>query len=187
MPVFALFKKSQPRSEEPLPESVPVTAEPVAVSQAASFRETIDLLELDLSAMIRDVAQAAAVVRGGTSASAEALSAIRARTETLAAQSQDAKRDAEQVAGATVDLAQSSAEIDQQVRTAGALTDDAGDAALAANRSVDELKASSAEIGKVVNLIATIAQQTNLLALNATIEAARAGPPAAALRWSPPK
>ncbi|MDI1345915.1 MAG: methyl-accepting chemotaxis protein [Pseudolabrys sp.] len=150
-------------------------ADPLAASNTASIRETIDLLELDLSAMIRDVASAAASVRSGASASAEALAAIQVRTATLAAQAQDAKRDALLVADATVELAQSSNEIDKQVRAAGALTDDAGDAALAANRSVDELKASSSEIGKVVNLIATIARQTNLLALNATIEAARAG------------
>jgi methyl-accepting chemotaxis protein len=145
------------------------------MSNATAVRETIDLLELDLSAMIREVEHAAASVRGGASASAEALSAIRANTEILAAKSQDAKHDAEQVASATVELAQSSGEIDQQVRVAGSLTDDASEAAQAANRSVDRLKSSSAEIGKVVNLIGNIARQTNLLALNATIEAARAG------------
>lgn len=125
--------------------------------------------------MIREVERAAAAVRGGASASAEALTAIRSSTEIIAAKSQDAKRDADQVAGATYELAQSSSQIDQQVRVASSLTDDAGDAATAANQSVDGLKSSSAEIGQVVNLIANIAQQTNLLALNATIEAARAG------------
>lgn len=153
----------------------PPAAEPAATSNAASIRETIDLLELDLSAMIREVEQAAASVRGGASASAEALTSIRTNSETLAAKSQDAKRDADQIAGATVELAHSSGEIDQQVRVAGSLTDDASDAATAANQSVDGLKSSSAEIGKIVSVIASIAQQTNLLALNATIEAARAG------------
>ncbi|MBS0535272.1 MAG: PilZ domain-containing protein [Proteobacteria bacterium] len=142
---------------------------------AASVRETIDLLELDLGAMIRDVAQAAEAVHSGTTASARALSSIRARGETLAGQSQDARRDAGQVASATAELAQSAGEIDQRVRAAGALTDDAEAAADAANRSVDELKSSIGDIGKVVNLIANVARQTNLLALNATIEAARAG------------
>lgn len=171
-----LFRKVRDEPQAPLPPSAPtVDASPAPVNSAASIRETIDLLELDLSAMIRGVIGAATAVRGGASASAEALAAIRARTETLATISQDAKHDAEAVASATVELARASGEIDKQVRVAGSLTDDAGEAALAANSSVDGLKSSSAEIGKVVNLIANIARQTNLLALNATIEAARAG------------
>jgi methyl-accepting chemotaxis protein len=179
--VFSRFKKWGQSQAAPPPAPPPCAppppaAEPPTASNAASIRETIDLLELDLSRMIREVEQAAASVRGGASASVEALTSIHASTETLAAKSQDAKRDADQIADATVDLAQSSGEIDQQVRVAGSLTDDASDAAIAANQSVDGLKSSSTEIGKVVSLIASIAQQTNLLALNATIEAARAGP-----------
>ncbi len=174
--MLSFFRKQQQSTAAPLPVSEPVPAAPLAAANiATSIRETIDLLELDLAAMIREVAQAAASVRGGAGASAEALAAIRARTEILAAKSQDAKRDAERVAGATIELAQSSSEIDRQVRVAGSLTHDTSEAAIAASKSVDGLKASSAEIGKVVNLIATIAHQTNLLALNATIEAARAG------------
>ncbi|MCW5691413.1 MAG: PilZ domain-containing protein [Pseudolabrys sp.] len=162
-----------------MPEAPPALAPPaeptIDSGATASVRETIDLLELDLSAMIRDVAQAAEAVHSGTSASAQALAAIRARGETLVGQSQDARRDAGQVASATTELAQSAGEIDQRVRAAGALTDDAEAAASAANRSVDELKTSIGDISKVVNLIANVARQTNLLALNATIEAARAG------------
>ncbi|MGN6570685.1 MAG: methyl-accepting chemotaxis protein [Pseudolabrys sp.] len=140
-----------------------------------SFRETVDLLETDLSAMIRDVARAAASVKADASASSDILSAIRARTEELARESRDAKRDADNVAGATEEIARSSTSIEREVRLAGELNDQAAEAALAAATSVDKLKASSADIGEIVALIGSIAKQTNLLALNATIEAARAG------------
>jgi methyl-accepting chemotaxis protein len=173
-------RKYAERLADAVPSAAPVepAAAPVPSPNASistSFRETVDLLELDLVAMIRDVVQATASVRGGANASAKILSEIRARTDDLAGQSQNAKRDAERVAEATEEIARSSDHIDQQVRLAGTLTDDATEAALAASHSVDALKASSADIGEVVNLIGRIAAQTNLLALNATIEAARAG------------
>jgi len=139
------------------------------------IRETIDLIEADLSAMIRGVEGAAAALHQGTSASVNALESIRQRSEALARQSNDSKRDASQLAGATEELAASSAEITRQVDHASALTRQVHGVASAAGHSLDGLKQSSGEIGNVVNLIAAIAKQTNLLALNAKIEAARAG------------
>jgi methyl-accepting chemotaxis protein len=180
--IFGLAKLRRPTSPPAHASSPPLAAPapildtaPAGTGRTEVLRETTDLLEHDLVAMIREVEDAAAVVRRGASASVEALRAIRANTETLAAKSHNAKRDAFNVASASEELARSSDEIGNQVHNAGALTDDAGDAALAARRSVDSLKASSADIGNVVNLIANVAKQTNLLALNATIEAARAG------------
>jgi methyl-accepting chemotaxis protein len=139
------------------------------------IRETIDLLEADLSAMIRGVQSAAHAVNEGTHLSSRALDAIRRRSEALARQSGDAKRDATQLAAATEELASSSNEISRQVQHASTLTEEVHQVASAAGQSLDSLKASSGEIGNVVNLIAKIAKQTNLLALNAKIEAARAG------------
>jgi methyl-accepting chemotaxis protein len=156
------------------PPSEPA-AEPVGAARLDVIRETIDLLEADLSAMIRGVEGAAAAVHDGTKASAEALDAIRRRSEALAKQSSDAKQDASQLAAATEELANSSTEISRQVDHARVLTGQVHQVASAASGSLDGLKRSSGEIGEVVNLIAAIAKQTNLLALNAKIEAARAG------------
>jgi len=161
--MLAFFRSKQRQTDAPLDalldsdRAPQEDTAPAAAKKTSANRETIDLLELDLSAMIREVASAVASVRGGASASAEALAAIRARTEALATKSRDAKRDADQVAEATVELAQSTGEIDAQVRVAGSLTNDARDAARGANDSVDGLKASSAVIGEVVKLIANIA------------------------------
>jgi methyl-accepting chemotaxis protein len=140
-----------------------------------AIRETVDLLEADLSAMIRDVHHTSAAVRNGIKLSALALQAIRERSEALVSQSRSAKEESIQLAAATEEFANSSTEIIRQVNEASTLTDGAIRSAQAATANVDGLRTSSAEIGNVIHLIASIAKQTNLLALNATIEAARAG------------
>ena len=157
------------------PSAIPEAESDASQARLTGIRETIDLIETDLAAMIRDVQRASDAVRAGTRTSAEVLAAIRGRGEQLAALTGQATENAIQLATATEEFAQSADEIGRQVREAGTLTEDAGDAASAAGKSVDGLKASSAEIGNVVSLISAIAKQTNLLALNATIEAVRAG------------
>ncbi len=140
-----------------------------------AIRETIDMLEADLSAMIRDVHRTSDAVRTGIQSSSQALSSIRENSEALAEKTTGVKDDAIKLATATEEFANSGQEILRQVREAGELADGATKAAQAASLSIDGLKASSGEIGQVIGLIASIAKQTNLLALNATIEAARAG------------
>jgi len=157
------------------PSSVPEPIVDESHARMAAIRETIDLIETDLAAMIRNVQRASDAVRGGTRTTADVLGVIRTQSESLAALSGQATGNATHLAAATEQFAQSSGEIGRQVREAGRLTDDAGRAAAAAGQSVDGLKASSAESGNVVSLISAIAKQTNLLALNATIEAVRAG------------
>ena len=168
-----------PAPAEPsgLPAATAQPASDAALGQGASeaIRETIDLLEADLAAMIRDVHHAARAVGQGVQSSSQALATIREQSEALAGKSRAAKDDAVQLATATEEFATSSSDILRQVRDANDLTEGATLATQAAATSVAELKASSAEIGKVTGLIAAIARQTNLLALNAKIEAARAG------------
>jgi len=136
-----------------------------------AIRETIDLQEADLSAMIRDVHRTSDAVRTGIQSSSQALLSIREHSEALANKTTGVKDDAIRLATATEEFASSADEILRQVREAGD-ADGASEAAQEASLSIDGLKSSSGEIGQVIHLIASIAKQTNLLALNATIEAA---------------
>lgn len=169
---FQMLKRIPAETERGTNDAAPAELDS---SRIDAIRETIDLLEADLAAMIRDVQQTSGTVSQGIQASSEALRSIRDRSEALAAIAKSAKDDSINLAATTEEFAGSSNEILRQVRDATALADGATHAASAATRSVDGLKSSSGEIGHVVHLIASIAKQTNLLALNATIEAARAG------------
>ena len=76
-----------------------------------AIRETIDLIETDLAAMIRDVQRSADAVRGGTRSIADILGVIRTQSESLAALSGKATDNATHLAAATEQFAQSSGEI----------------------------------------------------------------------------
>jgi len=176
---FAIFRRHQPDSAtaavapQAPPPAVSVEAAPAA--EADSAREILELLELELGAMIRQLERAANSVAGGAEASATTLADIRQRTDALTGRTNAAQSNASTFARAADKFTQSALGIGAQVREAGKLADAASAAAQEARANVDRLRESSAAIGNVVNLIAQIARQTTVLALNSTIEAARAG------------
>ena len=177
MAAFALFRKRVP---EPVARVVePEAPQPAAVSaadvDADSGREILELLELELGGMIRQLERAARSVAEGADATAATLATIRERTDALTTRTGAAQGTATTFAQAAEKFTSSAQGIGAQVRDAGKLADQASLAAEEARANVDRLRESSAAIGNVVNLIAQIARQTTLLALNSTIEAARAG------------
>ena len=175
---FGLFRKRVPEAS-PAAVEPKVPATPVATSalpaEADSAKEILELLELELGGMIRQLERAANSVAGGAEATATTLSTIRQRTDALTDRTADAQTTATTFSQAADKFTQSADGIGSQVRDAGKLADQAAAAAHEASQTMDRLKESSAAIGNVVNLIAQIARQTTLLALNSTIEAARAG------------
>lgn len=174
---FGLFRKRLPEQVTPdISPAAPVTApEPIAAPHHDSAREILELLELELAAMIRQLERAANSVASGAQSTASTLSAIRNRADALSDRTSSAQATAETFSQAADKFTQSAHGIGAQVRDASKLADEASAAAQEASLNVERLRESSAAIGNVVNLIATIAKQTTLLALNSTIEAARAG------------
>jgi methyl-accepting chemotaxis protein len=172
---IGLFRKVAPA---PAPES---QAKPAVVTEAAdhseaeSIRQILELLEIELGGMIRQLDRAAGSVAGGAEATAVTLATVRQRTDALSLRSSEAESTAAIFSHAADKFADSAKGIGSQVRDAGKLADEASAAAHDASLNVDRLKESSAAIGNVVNLIAQIARQTTLLAPNSTVEAARAG------------
>src|SRR3981189_2868434 len=174
---FGLFRKRLPEPVTPAPQPKAATA-PVdapAAPESDSAREILELLELELGAMIRQLERAAHSVAGGAEATAATLSTIRQRTDALTGRTSAPQNTATTFSQAADKFTHSAQGIGAQVRDAGKLADQASAAAREASANVDRLRESSAAIGNVVNLIAQIARQTTLLALNSTIEAARAG------------
>jgi methyl-accepting chemotaxis protein len=173
---FGLFKKRVPESAARAPETkVPSAIEAAPAPEADSAREILELLDLELSGLIRQLERAALSVASGAEATAATLDTIRERTDALTGRSSAAQGTAATFSEVSEKFTRSAEGIGAQVRDAGKLADQASSAAKEARANVDRLRESSAAIGNVVNLIAQIARQTTLLALNSTIEAARAG------------
>jgi methyl-accepting chemotaxis protein len=174
---FGWLRKRPQEAAAPIVEPEPVvpTAAADASPDSDSAREILELLELELGAMIRQLERAAHSVAGGAEATAATLYTIRRRTDALTGRTSDAQSTATTFSRAAEKFTHSAEGIGSQVRDASELADQAGAAAREASLNVDRLRESSAAIGNVVNLIAQIARQTTLLALNSTIEAARAG------------
>src|SRR4249919_1233047 len=82
------------------PSAIPEMDADSAQTRLAAIRETIDLIETDLAAMIRDVQRASDAVRGGTRATSEVLGVIRGQSGSLETLAEKATENATHLAAA---------------------------------------------------------------------------------------
>src|SRR4051812_43737469 len=123
---FGLFKKPVAAPPPPAPEPTPAVPADVSGGVPDSSREILELLELELGGMIRQIERAANQVAGGAQSTAATLTSIRQRADALTARSSAAQNTAATFVQAAENFAQSAHGIEQQVRDAGRLTDEAG-------------------------------------------------------------
>src|SRR5262249_45157304 len=139
-----LFKKRVPESAAPVAETkVSLAIEAAPVPGADSAREILELLDLELSGLIRKLERAALSVAGGAEATAATLSTIRERTDALSGRSSAAQGTAATFSKVSEKFTRSAEAIGAQVRDAGKLADQASAAAKEARANVDRLRESS--------------------------------------------
>src|SRR5258708_23579209 len=130
---FGLFRKRVPEPAAPAVEpKVPATAavaDAVASPESDSAKEILELLELELGAMIRELERAAGSVASGAEATAATLSTIRRRTDALTRRTSAAQTTATTFSQAADKFTHSAKGIEAQGRNAAKLAALAGDAA----------------------------------------------------------
>src|SRR5262249_28458549 len=134
---IGLFKKRVPESAVPVPEAkVPSPEAPQASPDVDQAREILELLDLELSGLIRQLERAPVSVADGADATATTLATIRERTDALSGRSSAAQGTAATFSEVSEKFARSSEDIGAQVRDAGKLADQASAAAQEAQANV---------------------------------------------------
>src|SRR6201988_5015035 len=118
---FGLFRKRVPEPATPADEQKAVPAEAPVVAETDSAKEILELLELELGGMIRQLERAANSVASGAEATAATLSAIRERADALSGHSSTAQDTASTFARSAEKFTQSADGIGAQVRSASQL------------------------------------------------------------------
>ena len=100
-----------------------IAADAAGASDSDSAKEILELLELELGAMIRQLERAANSVAGGAEATAATLSTIRQRTDALTGRTSAAQSTATTFSQAADKFTHSAQGIGSQVRDASKLAD----------------------------------------------------------------
>src|ERR1700716_3025885 len=122
---FGLFRKRRPEPAASAvePATPTIVADASDAPESDSAKEILELLELELGAMIRQLERAANSVAGGAEATATTLSTIRQRTDALTGRTSAAQSTATTFSRAADKFTHSAQGIGSQVRDASRLAD----------------------------------------------------------------
>src|SRR5262245_53637191 len=112
---FGLFRKRMPEPVAAAEEQKAVPAEAPVAAETDSAKDILELLELELGGMIRQLERAAQSVAGGAEATAATLATIRERTDALTGRTAQAQGTATTFAQAAEKFTQSADGIGAQV------------------------------------------------------------------------
>lgn len=113
---FGLFRKPVPEPAVPVVETKPAHAVAEPMAEPDSAREILELLDLELGGLIRQLERAAQSVAGGAQSTAATLATIRERTDALSGRSSAARNTATSFAEVCDKFTRSAEGIGRQVR-----------------------------------------------------------------------
>lgn len=144
-------------------------------SPLGSLLRRLDLINLNMRAIVSEVRAEVGMMRGATESLARGSRQMAAHADAQAASLEQTAAALQQIAGTVEDAAHSTHELSEQSRHASQRAAEGGATMEEVTAMMHTIRKSSLRMNEIVETIEQIASQTHLLALNAAVEAARAG------------
>jgi aerotaxis receptor len=144
-------------------------------SPLGSLLRRLDLINLNMRAIVSDVRCEVGHMRVATGSLAEGSRQMAEHADAQAAGLKQTAATMKEIASTVDAAARGTHELSEQSRHASARAGEGGEAMRAATETMQAIRQSSKRMHEIVGVIEQIAAQTHLLALNAAVEAAHAG------------
>jgi len=151
------------------------TLTPKGKDETAMLMGALAEMQLALRSTVREVREAADVIKLSAEEVATGSMDLSQRTEQAAANLEETASAMEQISSTVTQTTEGSSQAAGVASQNVKLADQGGQVIEQVVNTMSEIQDSSRRIGEIIGVIDSIAFQTNILALNAAVEAARAG------------